>query len=90
MRHLALAVGGRAGLAAAVTLPLSCTLLAVEPTDDELDRLGALMYLRALYLVCFGYRRAVSEGAEFREWGFIHPPEYYRATAAAKRAAFRR
>ena len=62
----------------------------VEPTDDELDRLEAVMYIRTLYLVCFGYRRAVIDGVPFREWGFIHPPDYYRATAAAARAAFRR
>jgi Ser/Thr protein kinase RdoA (MazF antagonist) len=62
----------------------------VEPTDDELDRLEAVMYVRTLYLVCFGYRRAVTDGVRFREWGFIHPPEYFSATAAATRAAFRR
>ena len=62
----------------------------VEPTDDELDRLEAVMYIRTLYLVCFGYRRAVTEGVRFREWGFIHPSAYFSATAAATRAAFRR
>jgi Ser/Thr protein kinase RdoA (MazF antagonist) len=62
----------------------------VEPTDDELDRLEAVMYIRTLYLVCFGYRRAVTNGESFREWGFIDPPEYYSSTAAATRAAFRR
>jgi Ser/Thr protein kinase RdoA (MazF antagonist) len=62
----------------------------VEPTDEELDRLEAVMYLRTLYLVCFGYRRAVTDGVRFREWGFVHPSDYYRATAAATRAAFRR
>jgi Ser/Thr protein kinase RdoA (MazF antagonist) len=31
----------------------------VEPTDDELDRLEAVMYIRTLYLACFGYRRAL-------------------------------
>ncbi|MBV9607184.1 MAG: phosphotransferase [Solirubrobacterales bacterium] len=62
----------------------------VEPTDDELERLEAVMYIRTLYLVCFGYRRAVSDGVKFREWGFIHPPDYYSATAEATRAAFRR
>ena len=61
----------------------------VEPTDDELDRLEAVMYIRTLYLVCFGYRRAVTDGVRFREWGFIHPAEYYSSTAAAVRAAFR-
>ena len=60
----------------------------VEPTDDELDRLEAVMYIRTLYLVCFGYRRAVTDGVRFREWGFIHPPEYFSSTAAATRAAF--
>ena len=62
----------------------------VEPTDDELERLEAVMYIRTLYLVCFGYRRAVNEGKRFREWWFIRPREYFRETAAATRAAFRR
>ena len=62
----------------------------VEPTDDELDRLEAVMYIRTLYLACFGYRRAVTNGLRFREWGFIYPPEYFSSTAAATRAAFRR
>jgi Ser/Thr protein kinase RdoA (MazF antagonist) len=62
----------------------------IEPTEDELERLEAVMYIRTLYLVCFGYRRAVNDGVRFREWDFIHPPEYYSSTAAAVRAAFRR
>jgi Ser/Thr protein kinase RdoA (MazF antagonist) len=62
----------------------------VEPTDEELDRLEALMYVRTLYLACFGYRRAVTNGSAFDEWGFIEPAEYFGATAAAVRAAFRR
>ena len=62
----------------------------VKPTDDELDRLEAVMYIRTLYLACFGYRRAVTDGVRFREWGFIRPPEYFSSTAAAARAAFRR
>ena len=62
----------------------------VEPTGDELDRLEAVMYIRTLYLTCFGYRRAVTDGVAFREWWFIRPPEYFSATAAAVRAAFRR
>ena len=62
----------------------------VEPTGDELDRLEAVMYIRTLYLVCFGYRRAVTDGLRFREWGFVYPPEYFTSTAAATRAAFRR
>ncbi len=62
----------------------------VEPTDEELERLEAVMYIRTLYLVCFGYRRAVASGVTFNEWGFIEPPEYFSATAAAVRAALRR
>jgi Ser/Thr protein kinase RdoA (MazF antagonist) len=62
----------------------------VEPTDDELDRLEAVMYIRTLYLACFGYRRAVASGVTFREWGLIRPPGYFSSTAAAARAAFRR
>jgi Ser/Thr protein kinase RdoA (MazF antagonist) len=62
----------------------------VEPTDDELDRLEAVMYIRTLYLACFGYRRALTNGSTFNEWGFIEPPEYFSSTAAAVRAAFRR
>ena len=62
----------------------------VQPTEDELERLEAVMYIRTLYLVCFGYRRAVNAGVRFREWGFVHPREYYTSTAAAVRAAFHR
>jgi Ser/Thr protein kinase RdoA (MazF antagonist) len=62
----------------------------VEPTDEELERLEAVMYIRTLYLACFGYRRALSNGRTFNEWGFIRPREYFSATAAATRAAFRR
>ncbi|MGH3252072.1 MAG: phosphotransferase enzyme family protein [Trebonia sp.] len=62
----------------------------IEPTDDELGRLEAVMYIRTLYLACFGYRRALADGRPFREWGFIEPPEYFRSSAAATRAAFHR
>jgi Ser/Thr protein kinase RdoA (MazF antagonist) len=62
----------------------------VEPTSEELDRLEAVMYIRTLYLTCFGYRRAVTNGQPFSEWGFIRPREYFTATAAATRAAFGR
>jgi hypothetical protein len=48
------------------------------------------MYIRTLYLACFGYRRALTNGSTFNEWGFIEPPEYFSSTAAATRAAFRR
>jgi Ser/Thr protein kinase RdoA (MazF antagonist) len=62
----------------------------VELTDAELDRLEAVMYIRTLYLACFAYRRAVTNGAEFREWGLVRPPEYFSATAVATRASARR
>jgi Ser/Thr protein kinase RdoA (MazF antagonist) len=62
----------------------------VEPTGDELSRLEAVMYIRPLYLACFGYRRALTGGSAFSEWGFIEPAGYFSATAAAVRAAFRR
>jgi Ser/Thr protein kinase RdoA (MazF antagonist) len=62
----------------------------VEPTGEELDRLEAVMYIRTLYLACFGYRRAVTNGQPFNEWWFIRPQEYFSATATATRAAFGR
>jgi hypothetical protein len=48
-----------------------------------------VIYLRALYLACFGYRRAVTDGVRLREWDFVRPREYFSSTAAAARAAFR-
>jgi Ser/Thr protein kinase RdoA (MazF antagonist) len=62
----------------------------IEPTDEEVERLEAVMYIRPLYLVCFGYRRALAHGQSFNEWGFIEPAEYFRSTATATRAAFGR
>jgi Ser/Thr protein kinase RdoA (MazF antagonist) len=62
----------------------------IEVTDEELDRLEGVMYIRTLYLVGFGYRRALTNGVTYDGWGFIEPPEYYTATAAAARAAFRK
>ena len=62
----------------------------VEPTGEELARLEAVMYIRTLYLACFGYRRALVNGTAFNEWGFIEPPGYFTATAAAVREAFGR
>lgn len=65
----------------------------VELTDDELDRLEAVMYIRPLYLTCFDYRRSVANGHQPSGsegwWNFIDP-EHIRATAAATRTAFRR
>ncbi|TCC23056.1 phosphotransferase enzyme family protein [Kribbella speibonae] len=62
----------------------------VELTDEELDRLEGVMYIRPLYLVCFGYRRDLLRGVPFDEWWFLEPSEYFTSTAAATRAAFRR
>ena len=61
----------------------------IEVTDEELDRLEAVMYIRPLYLVCFGYRRALANGVGSAEFGFIEPREYFAATAAATRKALR-
>jgi Ser/Thr protein kinase RdoA (MazF antagonist) len=62
----------------------------VELTDEELDRLAAVMYVRPLYLVCFDYRRSLANrhqptGSE--GWWACIDPEYISATAAATRAA---
>jgi hypothetical protein len=46
------------------------------------------MYIRPLYLVCFGYGRGLVNGRPEDHWGFIEPPEYFSSTAAATRAAF--
>jgi len=48
------------------------------------------MYIRTLYLACFGYRRALTNGSTFNEWGLVEPSQYFSSTAAAVRAAFRR
>lgn len=61
----------------------------IELTDEELDRLEAVMYIRPLYLDSFGYRRAVAGGhVPDAVFGFSDP-ENTRATADATRAAFR-
>lgn len=62
----------------------------LEPTEEELDRLEEVMYIRPLYLICFGLRRALAKGLRFEDWSFVEPSEYFRATATAARAAFRR
>jgi Ser/Thr protein kinase RdoA (MazF antagonist) len=65
----------------------------VALSDEELDRLEAVMYVRPLYLVCIDYRRAIMRGHQPDGsegwWGFADP-EHIRATAAAARAALRR
>jgi Ser/Thr protein kinase RdoA (MazF antagonist) len=60
----------------------------IELTEEELVRLEGVMYIRTLYLTCFGYRRAVTRGVTFDEWGFIEPAEYFTDAAALTRAAF--
>lgn len=59
----------------------------VELTDEEVERLEGVMYLRPLYLVCFGYGSGQRASPDRRdeEW-WQHIP----ATAAATRAALRR
>jgi hypothetical protein len=65
----------------------------IELTDDELERLEAVMYIRPLYLTCFDYRRSVANGHQPDGsegwWGFIDPG-HISAAAAAARSAFRR
>jgi hypothetical protein len=65
----------------------------VEPSDDELDRLEAVMYVRPLYLTSFDWRRALAGGHQPTSsdgWWNQPDPDYISAAAAATRAAFRR
>lgn len=65
----------------------------VQLSDEELERLDAVMYLRPLYLTCFDYRRAVASGEQPTGdewwWGLIDP-QHIDDNAVAARAAFRR
>jgi Ser/Thr protein kinase RdoA (MazF antagonist) len=64
----------------------------VELTDDELDRLEAVMYIRPLYLACFDYRRCVASGHQptgDEGWWSLIDPAHISTTAAATRAALR-
>jgi Ser/Thr protein kinase RdoA (MazF antagonist) len=65
----------------------------VEPTDDELDRLEAVMYVRPLYLVGIDYWRSLASGHQPNGdegwWGLVDG-DHIKATAAATRAACRR
>jgi hypothetical protein len=60
-------------------------------TDEELDRLEEVMYIRPLYLDAFDYRRSATNGhksvADARRFS---NRENFRATADATRAAVRR
>lgn len=65
----------------------------VELTEDELDRLDAVMYVRPLYLACFDWRRSLASGRQPSSgdgWWDQPDPEYISAAAAATRAAYRR
>lgn len=62
----------------------------VELTDDELDRLEAVMRMRPLYLMSYVYRRHIEtrhDGGAEVDWKWFDP-EYIHAAAAATRAAF--
>lgn len=60
----------------------------IELTDEELDRLEGVMYLRPLYLASFIVRRNILEGKDEDAMAFIDP-DYLRTTAEATRKAFR-
>jgi Ser/Thr protein kinase RdoA (MazF antagonist) len=62
----------------------------VELTDDEFERLEAVMYIRPMYLGCFSYRRDLVNGRPPSKevWGFVNP-KHIGAIAAATRAACR-
>jgi aminoglycoside phosphotransferase (APT) family kinase protein len=74
-----------------INLALGAYREHVELTDDELERLEAVMYIRPLYLGCFSYRRDLINGHRPSQevWGFVNP-EHIGAIAAATRAAYRR
>ena len=63
----------------------------VELTDEELERLEAVMHIRPLYLGCISYRRDMASGRPPSQevWGFVNP-KHIGAIAGATRAAFRR
>jgi Ser/Thr protein kinase RdoA (MazF antagonist) len=74
---------------ASITAAVNAYRQHVEVTEDELDWLEAMMFIRPAYLACFGYRRNLLMGWNEDVWGFIDP-EYLSAAAAATRTAFRR
>ena len=59
----------------------------VELTDEELDRLDAVMAIRPLYLTCFGYRRNILKGWDEDVLGFSDPA-HLRAVADVVRKQF--
>ena len=56
----------------------------IDLTDEELDRLEAVMAIRPLYLTAFGYRRNVLLGREQDALGFSDP-DHLRAVAEVVR-----
>ena len=76
---------------AAIDLAVEAYCRHVELTDEELDRLEEVMYIRPLYLDAFGYRRTLASGqappAAVRTFS---DPDNTRATADATRDAVRR
>jgi Ser/Thr protein kinase RdoA (MazF antagonist) len=61
----------------------------VELTEDELERLEAVMHIRPLYLGCFSYRRDLVNGRPPSQevWGFVNPV-HIGAIAEATRTAY--
>jgi Ser/Thr protein kinase RdoA (MazF antagonist) len=64
----------------------------IEPTDEELNRLEAVMHIRPLYLAAFDWRRSLENGhqpSSSDPWWHQPDPSYIAKAAAATRAAFR-
>jgi Ser/Thr protein kinase RdoA (MazF antagonist) len=64
----------------------------IELTDEELNRLEAVMQIRPLYLAAFDWRRSLSTGHQPTSddpWYHQPGPDYIAKAAAATQAAFR-
>ena len=64
----------------------------IELTDEELDRLEAVMYVRPLYLASFDWRRSLASGRQPSSsdgWWNQPDPNCIADAAEATRAAFR-
>jgi Ser/Thr protein kinase RdoA (MazF antagonist) len=76
------------GDASAIDAAVEAYCRHVELTDEELDRLEEVMYIRPLYLDAFGYRRTVAAGhAPGPDVRRFSDPGNTRVTADATRAA---
>jgi Ser/Thr protein kinase RdoA (MazF antagonist) len=82
---------GTWGNAEWINLAVGAYRQRVELTDDELERLQAVMFIRPLYLGCFSYRRELVNGRPPGQevWGFANP-EHIGSIASAVRAAWGR